>query len=766
MAITALTSLFFQNTSASSSSAPSGLGADLLVAIAQSKNPVATNTTAGTTTAIKAPWDSAATSTPASTLVSNALSGKKFFDASTKTFSTPGLSDDARNLFALHAGVNTLAAIVGRYDQAGVSDGEKQRLAAAFASGMKQLDAFLANTKFKGLNVIEGQLLSSAVSKAAFGTTVRDYTTGVVGTGDPSLSNPAFEGDVRFAIDAEDINGVAKHIDVDLADMGAATRSLNSVVAFLNQKLTAAGLTSSFALDKLDDKTASGADQYALKLSITTGEGFSFSAPDTSPALYIVGGENALLKFQDMSSGAAAPPPLKTDSYWVSGEVDANTLAQADSIDTVRATATGADGSVYVLGDVTSDLANQPIKGVRDVALFKYDSTGHLVYSRVLGAAEEAQGFALAVDASGQVAIAGSVKGPLGDDAKDTTGNDSFVRLYDANGDVAWTARDGASADDEATALAFGSDGALYVGGRTSSALSGQTAQGQWDAYVRAYGPDGELRATQQYGGVGDEGVQALAVEDIGAGVQRVTAAGVESGKLVLRQFSDSGADLTAGAVRDLGSLVGGAIKGLALDGSDLYVAGNTGAGGLNAGAVASAYSGGQDGFVAKLSSDLTAGAGDRISYIGGAGDDTIAGIGVQNGQVWLAGDSDAAFGGQLALGDKDGYIARLESDGTLGWTKRFSEKDHDFSTLGFAFDASGASALDRLGLPRGDIALSDSDLLTSRTALHAGDQFSISVNGRSAQTIKIEADDTFQTLADRIERTLLSAGAATKVES
>jgi hypothetical protein len=218
--------------------------------------------------------------------------------------------------------------------------------------------------------------------------------------------------------------------------------------------------------------------------------------------------------------------------------------------------------------------------------------------------------------------------------------------------------------------------------------------------------------------------------------------------------------------VRDLGSLVGGAIKGLALDGSDLYVAGNTGAGGLNAGAVASAYSGGQDGFVAKLSSDLTAGAGDRISYIGGAGDDTIAGIGVQNGQVWLAGDSNAAFGGQLALGDKDGYIARLESDGTLGWTKRFSEKDHDFSTLGFAFDASGASALDRLGLPRGDIALSDSDLLTSRTALHAGDQFSISVNGRSAQTIKIEADDTFQTLADRIERTLLSAGAATKVES
>mgnify|MGYP000898513229 CR=1 FL=1 len=410
MAITALTAQFFGGSSGSS--ATQGLGADLLTAIAQAKNPL--NAAALTSTSnkpvIKAPWESAATSTPATTLVKNALSGKAFFDASTKKFSTPGLSDDARDLFALHAGINTLSALSGRYDQDGVSDSEKKRLADAFAKGMKQLEAFLATTKLKDLSVFQGALMTSAISKASAGSTSRDYTTGVVGTGDPSLSNPAFEGNVQFSIDAETSLHEAKHIDIDLADMGATPRSLNSVVAFLNQKLQANGLLSSFKLEKLGDKTAEGQDQFALKLSVTTGEGYSFSAPETAPALYVVGGEDQFLKVQDTQSGTAAAPPVSANALSVPGQVFTETLTESAALSNVRASTTGPDGSVYVLADATADLSSQPIKGQNDVALFKYDSTGHLVYSRVLGAAEQSQGFALAVDsATGKVAVAGAV---------------------------------------------------------------------------------------------------------------------------------------------------------------------------------------------------------------------------------------------------------------------------------------------------------------------------------------------------------------------
>ena len=50
-------------------------------------------------------------------------------------------------------------------------------------------------------------------------------------------------------------------------------------------------------------------------------------------------------------------------------------------------TATGPDGSVYVLADVTGPSDGQTLKGAQDVAVLKYNSAGALIYSRTLGAA-------------------------------------------------------------------------------------------------------------------------------------------------------------------------------------------------------------------------------------------------------------------------------------------------------------------------------------------------------------------------------------------
>ena len=54
----------------------------------------------------------------------------------------------------------------------------------------------------------------------------------------------------------------------------------------------------------------------------------------------------------------------------------------------VRASKTGADGSLYVLADIKGALGGQTIQGSQDVALQKYDSAGNLIYTRTLGAAE------------------------------------------------------------------------------------------------------------------------------------------------------------------------------------------------------------------------------------------------------------------------------------------------------------------------------------------------------------------------------------------
>ena len=243
----------------------------------------------------------------------------------------------------------------------------------------------------------------------------------------------------------------------------------------------------------------------------------------------------------------------------------------------------------------------------------------------------------------------------------------------------------------------------------------------------------------------------------MGGGNQRVTLASSEAGRLVLRQYADDGASITAGTTRDLGAL-SGEITGLVLDGGDLYLAGNTAFGGLNAGTVARAYSGGRDGFVAKLSGDLTSGAGDRISYIGGAGEDSVAGISIVSGEIYLGGASTKTFGGALEFGAQDGYVARLDTSGQLAWTQRLASATK-FNAATFVADGGGASALDRLGLPQGLIDTIDATDLVSRTSLRVGDEFSIAVNGRTAQTIKIAAGDTLQKLADKVERVILSAG-------
>src|SRR5690606_404323 len=117
-----------------------------------------------------------------------------------------------------------------------------------------------------------------------------------------------------------------------------------------------------------------------------------------------------------------------------------------EGVETVRASAAGADGSVWIVADVSAGASTQPIKGQADVVLMKLDSAGHVVVSRALGAASTASGYAIAVDADGRVAVAGSVVGGLvpGETGISTTLADSFVTVFDAEGREQWTQRRGA----------------------------------------------------------------------------------------------------------------------------------------------------------------------------------------------------------------------------------------------------------------------------------------------------------------------------------
>jgi hypothetical protein len=457
---------------------------------------------------------------------------------------------------------------------------------------------------------------------------------------------------------------------------------------------------------------------------------------------------------ENLGSGGGGGPTVTgpANVLWERG------IADGKNVGAVRATATGPGGAVWVVADLTSGNKDQPIKGARDVALIKYDSGGQVAFTRMLGAADEAQGFAIDVSDDGRVAIAGSVIGGLNAPKRETLREaDSFVSVFDDQGMELWTARNGARANDAAQAVTFADDGSVFVAGRTNSGIGNRAALGGEDGYLRGYSASGTELFTRQFGTNGNDRVQAIAVEQTAAG-KRVTVAGQEAGQIALRQFDvGSGSSVTERGRRTIGF---GEVTGLAVDDGKLYVAGNVTRASIQ-GTVVRAYGGGRDGFVAQVDGNIQNTSAARVSYIGTGAEDRVTGVDVANGEVFVGGDTRGALSGSR-LGTRDGFAAKLADDGTLAWSRQVKGADGNFEAGGFAVDAGGASALDKLGLPTGELDLRDSRALTERSSVREGDSFEIVINGKKARTITLQRGDTLQSVASRINSALGSDGRAT----
>ncbi|WP_293677758.1 hypothetical protein [uncultured Phenylobacterium sp.] len=732
-----------------------------------------------------APWNGSVTPAESSAAVKAALLGRKFINEGAAKLDVIGASADYRKLFALYQGLSTLMSVVEQSQSKGLLPLDRTRLGQTFARGLDEISSYVDQVDLEKIRLIQGQV--STVAKATLGVPKNktEYQTPPLVSGSATNVVEAFTGNVQFNVSVKR-SGATLNVPIDLAGMGAQPRSMVNVVDHINSQLQAAGVDARVASQRIPGApkttTVNGKtvtlgttpDQFALKVKVSTGETVSFSAPATAGAVYLAqdagnpdpdgkaataDGTTAsqFLKFQTDTTSVPGPLQAQGEANWVDGRVFAKTLGP--EVKTVRDTKVAADGSVYMLADVTKKVAGQDIKGEQDVALLKYDAAGKLLFARTLGAAEEASGLSLALSTDGKIAVAGSVVGQLSgavNGALNSTGSDagltdSFVTVYDGEGDELWTQRRGARKADEASEVAFGADGTVYVSGRTSSGLPGATALGGSDSYLEAFKADatGKIQTlfTTTYGTATTDRPAGLVVD----GTSVVTAS-VENGRAVLRRFDVSGPAPVLTSTRDLGDLQGGDITGLELDGTDVVVAGTTRNAALAAGTVTKAHAGGSDAFAAKISADL--GPGGTIAYYGGAGDDKATALSVSGGQVWIAGSAGTDLpGNPTAVGVKDAFLARLDVDaGTVAWSRRFTGKDSRAAPTSIAVDTTGASVLDRIGLPKGELDLTDSPRLTSASSLRAGDQFSLKI-GSLSKAVTIEDKDTLDTLAQKIRR-------------
>jgi hypothetical protein len=742
-----------------------------------------------------APWIKTPTPAETTAAVKAALAGRKVVNENAAQLDLPGASDDYRKLFALYGGLSTLNDLVTQVQKKGLGDTEKAKIQAAFAKGLEEVMAYSKSADLDKVRLTSGEVGTTTKTTIPVQANKQEYVTTPLYAGSSSDAVPQFAGDVKFSI-AVKRSGVTYNVDIDLNDV-VGTRSMATVVNHINSKLQAAGVDTRFATQRLPGaertvtaggqtiKLGPGPDQWAFKVK-PGGETVSFSSADTAPAVYMAQGignpdpdgkvdtkdgviTQQLVKFQTDTTNVDGPIAASNDPNWVDGRAFAKSLGS--EVKAIRATKVGPDGSVYMLADVDKKTGGQEIKGAQDVALLKYDPAGNLVYTRTLGASDTASGLGLTVAADGRVAIAGSIvgglngaqEGPLNSGGAFAKETDSFVTVFNAEGEEMWTQRRGARLADEASQIVFGDNNMVYVAGRSKSALPGATGLGDWDSYIEGFGPPstalltkGKVPATftQSFGTSGSDRPAGMVLD----GTNLITAS-VENGRAVVRRFDISSGTPVLSSTRDMGDLQGGDIVGLALDGGDVVIAGSTSNTALGGGTPTRAHSGGGiDAFAARIPKDLS--SGGSVAFYGGAGDDKATGLSVSNGKVYIAGSVGTTIPGvdgepDLApVGKKDGFLAELDvAGGSVEWARRFTGAGGYTNPGAIAVDATGASSLDRLGLPKGTFDSTDSQRITAGSSIRAGDQFTVRSGTGRAQTITIEAEDTLTTLSAKIKR-------------
>ena len=297
--------------------------------------------------------------------------------------------------------------------------------------------------------------------------------------------------------------------------------------------------------------------------------------------------------------------------------------------DGARAVAADGMGNVHVVGFVTDGaLPGQTATGSQDAFVSKYNSAGSELWTRQFGSAGRTEALGVAVDGTGNVYVAGhnslNLPGQIS-----AGGFDAFVRKYDSAGNELWTRQFGSAGDDRATGVAA-ADGAgnVYVAG-----FNPVPGQNSWESFVRKYDSAGNEVWTRQFGSApfppGYERPTRVALDGAGNVYVAGSTVGALPGQTAagdfdafVRKYDSAGTEVWT---RQLANAGVDEAKGVAVDSTgNVYMAGDT-----NSVFPGQTAAGGLDVFIAKLSQNQppTADAGGPYTVAEG-GTVTLTGSG------------------------------------------------------------------------------------------------------------------------------------------
>lgn len=160
-----------------------------------------------------------------------------------------------------------------------------------------------------------------------------------------------------------------------------------------------------------------------------------------------------------------------------------------------RGAAFDSAGSGYVAGSSTGSFSGFTNAGGTDLFVARYDATGNQTLLKQLGTSSDETAHDVEVDVSGNIYLTGTTAGALGGQGN-AGGLDAFVMKLNSSGNVLWTRLLGGSADDGSFGLGLDGAGHVWIGGYSASTFGGHTNAGDFDAFAAELDTDGNLLAT------------------------------------------------------------------------------------------------------------------------------------------------------------------------------------------------------------------------------------------------------------------------------